>query len=87
MKVCPTLSNLKFYCESRNKKIILGADQEVFNLHLLPHLVLIQICDTLGVEDVLALAGTTKLLHSFLHSCFIVVLRLPVPPALQEAVR
>ena len=68
-------------------KMILGADQEVFNLHLLPHLVILKICDTIGVEDILALAGTNKLLHSFLYSCFIVVLRLPVPLALQEAAR
>ena len=68
-------------------KMVLGADQEVFNLHLLPHLVILKICDTIGVEDILALAGTNKLLHSFLYSCFIVVLRLPVPLALQEAAR
>jgi len=73
--------------EGRRMKRVEGADQEVFNLHLLPHLVILQICDTLGVEDVLALAGTNKLLHSFLNSCFIVVLQFPVPPALQEAVR
>ena len=75
------------FCSFLFDQLVSGADQEVLNLHLLPHLVILKICDTIGVEDVLALAGTNKLLHSFLHSCFLVVLRLPVPPALHEAAR
>lgn len=71
----------------RRMRRVEGGDQEALNLHLLPHLVLLQICDTIGVEDVLALAGTNKTLHSFLHSCFLVVLRLPVTLRFQEAAR
>jgi len=71
----------------RRMKRVEGGNQEALNLHLLPHIVLLQICDNVAVKDVLALAGTSKILHSFLHSCFLVVLRLPVPPALQEAAR
>ena len=78
-QICPVVTDLT--------QKLLGSDQEALNLHLLPHLVLLQICDTIGVEDVLALAGTNKTLHSFLHSCFLVVLRLPVTLCLQEAAR
>lgn len=47
-------------------------------LHLLPSIVLLQICDSLGTEDVLALSRTNKFLNSLLNSCFLLFLQLPV---------
>lgn len=56
-------------------------------LHLLPSLVLLQVCDTLGVADILALASTNKVLHGLLHSCLLLRLHLPVPEHLEVDAR
>jgi len=50
---------------------------EQWNLSCLPSTIIIQICDSLHLEDVVALIRTNKYLHSLLTSWFLPTLKIP----------
>jgi len=53
-------------------------ENEARSLHQMPLIIILQICDSLGQEDVLALSRTNKFLHSLLSSCFVFTVELSV---------